>query len=133
MYNFVCIQEWKIRVNYTIHSETARAPPLKYARTAVFLAPSASQSATTLPGVHNVRAYASAPTRDNRLLEAARATKARADQARRIATKAQRDQKLMLAVAMAAKGGHSFKVFLYLRVRYRYIEVSIDDAKRALA
>lgn len=93
-----------------------KAPPFTYVRTAVFLAPSASQSATTLPGVHNVRAYASAPTRDDRLSEAARAAKARVDQARKIATKAQRDQKLklMLAVAMAAKGGHSFMVFLYL-------------------
>lgn len=72
----------------------------------MFLAPSAGRS-STLPGVH-VRAYAATPTRNHRLEEAEAAAQARAEQARQIATKSRRDQKIAAANKEAGTGVVSY-------------------------
>lgn len=79
-------------------------------RSAVFLAPSDSRGSDALPGVR-VRAYPTSPTRDDRLEAAESAAQVRADEARRIAIKSRRDQKILQATsATKSSPGHPDKV-----------------------
>lgn len=70
-------------------------------RSAVFLSASAGRSPAVLPGFH-VHAYPATPTRDDRLDEAKRAAVTRAEQSLGLATRTQRNKKLLATATATA-------------------------------